>query len=271
MKRLLTLVFALCLLLAGRVSAVADETGHTCSGLRFDTPLHGDLRDRLEEGSYYLDGDCRVMNHVQITGVVDLCLNGFKADTNGANTFEILEGGVLNLYDCQGTGVIGAVLPSPNNNHPITITGPGTLNMYGGTLYVKRGSNAINSDGTVNMFGGRIQVDATGFCAIRNDSGTVNLYGGEFTADVGVSARFGHAALYLCEPGFIMNCRLAAFQYVEEEQNSMDLQMEHYLWRLSPDGEFIDSDEQPYVYNRRHAYVEFQPAGDRPLTERAPE
>lgn len=259
-------------------SAAGDSSGemettyvpgvHVCGGVEFDKPLSGDLSRQLESGNYYLTGDCIVRNHVMITGEVSICLNGYKIDVHNARTLHVGRGGVLSIYDCSGEGLVGFT-GGTDHNHPVTVDAGGTFNLYGGWLYAKNGSNAINSKGTVNIFGGLVESCDPGYCVVRNES-ELNLYGGMLRGYLGVSQR-GRAVMHICGESFVIDTAKNAVQYVSRDR-PLYIDTPHYLWRTDPEGEFVSSAEQPYVYADRTAYLEFAfPASaDNPAGEGAP-
>lgn len=257
MKRLFALLLC-CLLLVSLCPPASAEAGaapHSCGDRDFETPLHGDLSGTLAPGSYYLDGPGTLKGHVRITGEVSLCLNGFSISAQGSSTFMVCDGGVFNLYDCTGEGLVGAYQTTQQNN-PLTIQKGGTVNLYGGRLYSKLGANPVNSQGTLNVYGGRIDSEGNYLCAVRNE-GVVNLYGGRLTGHVGISQRYG-AVLNLCGDDFVIDAGALAFQYVTATA-PLVIQTESYRWRTDAQAEFSLSEDAPYVYDPKGSYVEFEP------------
>lgn len=93
-------------------------------GTAFDTPLT--QVSTLSTGSYLLNSNVTLTGTLTVPAgaTVDLCLNGKTL------TGQLIVNGVLNLYDCKGTGKVMSA----------SITDTGTLNWYGGTLEALEGS-----------------------------------------------------------------------------------------------------------------------------------
>ena len=256
MKKLLsTLLCALLLLLLLPAPFAGAEGPHRCGGIEFDRPLSGQVSGTLEPGSYYVDGECSLVGHVRIEGEVNLCLNGLPIAVQGSSTFLVCDGGVLSIYDCGGTGLIG-YHNTELHNHPLTVERGGTANIYGGWLYGRDGSNAINSHGTVNIYGGKIESGWDYQCAVRNE-GVLNLYGGELIGFYGISQRY-YAVIKLCGSRFSITGTRKALQYVEEI-SPLFVETPYYRWRKDPEGPFTDSTDEPFVPVDSDRYVEFAP------------
>lgn len=257
MKKILSLLVCLLLLAALCPLASAEESAaHTCGGLVFDRPLRGVVSGTLEPGSYYVDGDCSLLGHVRIEGEVNLCLNGMPIAVQGSTTFLVCDGGVLNIYDCGGTGLIG-YYNTQLNNHPLTVEQGGTANLHGGWLYARNGSNAINNRrGVVNIYGGKVESGWDYFCAVLNE-GELNLYGGELIGYIGVSQRH-HAVLRFCGSAFSVTGTRKALQYIEDI-SPLEIATPYYRWRADPEGEFTASTETPFESVDSYRYVEFAP------------
>ncbi len=254
------LVLLLCVLLFASLcpfaaAEEADKKVHECSGIVFDRPLHGFIRGTLESGNYYIDGEAAVIGHVKIRGEVNLCINGYPISVQSSSTFLVLEGGVFNIYDCTGDGLIG-FYKSRLHNHPLTVNAGGTANIYGGWLYGKNGSNAVNSAGTVNIYGGKIESGWTFHCAVRN-SGEVNLYGGELIGSIGISQR-DLGKLHIRGNEFTIRSERVALQYVTAA-TPLYIDTPYYRWRTDPEGEFTSSADEPYRVSEKDLYLEFAP------------
>ena len=250
----LLLVFTLCPAALAE-SAEGEGESHSCSGLVFDRPLSGVISGTLEPGNYYLTDTATVHGHVKITGEVNLCLNGYPVSIQSSNTFLVCDGGVFSIYDCDGDGLIGHY-QTTLHNHPLTVQAGGTANVYGGWLYGKDGSNAINSHGTVNIYGGKIESGWDYHCAVRNE-GVLNLYGGELIGYFGISQRYG-AQLNFCGSDFKIDSKAKALQYVSA-QAPLVIETPAYRWRTEKGGEFTASDVEPFAVSESDVYVEFAP------------
>ena len=256
-KTLICLLFLVLLTAAVCPAALAESGGqvHSCSGLSFDRPLSGIITGTLEPGNYYVTEACTLQGHVKITGEVNLCLNGHPISVQSSNTFLVCEGGVLSIYDCDGDGLIGHY-KTTLHNHPLTVQKGGTANIYGGWLYGKDGSNAINSQGTVNIYGGKIESGWDYQCAVRNE-GVLNLYGGELIGYFGVSQRYG-AVLNFCGSDFKINSQVKALQYISDNA-PLVIETPSYRWRTEKGGEFTASADEPFAHSDAYSYVEFAP------------
>lgn len=235
--------------------AGAADGEHSCGGLSFALPLEGELAGTLEPGSYYLSGDCRLTNHVNIYGEVDICLNGFQTEVQGATTFHPRDGGTLNIRDCSGQSVVGYV-GGTFNNHPLTVDAGGTVNIYGGYFNAYRNSNCINSEGTVNLYDGLVESTTVGHFGIRN-SGTLTVYGGTIRGYDGIMHRRG-GKIFLAGNRFIIDSRHEAVAYLDEPE-ALQVTAPLYCWRTDPEGSFLSSEEQPFQYQPGTAYIEFAP------------
>lgn len=257
MKRTLALLLCLLLLAALCPFASAEEGApHECSGIVFDRPMHGVVSGTLEPGNYYVDGECSLLGHVLIEGEVNLCLNGHPIAVQSSTTFLVCDGGVFNIYDCVGTGLIG-YYNTQLHNHPLTVDPGGTANLYGGWLYGRDGSNAVNNrGGTVSIYGGKVESGWDFQCAVLNE-GVLNLYGGELIGYIGISQRH-HAVLNFYGNEFSVKGTRKALQYIEPI-SPLEIHTPYYRWRSDPEGEFTDSTETPFVSVDSYKYVEFAP------------
>ena len=170
----------------------------------------------LEPGNYYLTGDIDLSADgknavsIQITGTVNLCLNGHSIRSNAsAGIFRIGAGGELNVYDCngseEGNGMITETGKTDHN--PIFLHSGGTLRLYGGKIEAYRTAIVIDEDpaadadpdmtgGTVYIHGGTVSSTGTGYQAIKVNAKMTNsavyIQGGTVTsANRGISAESG--------------------------------------------------------------------------------
>lgn len=177
----------------------------------------------LPAGSYYLAGDITLDKSILIeSGEVNICLNGHKLRLNHG-TVQILEviqlnGGTLNLTDCQDKGTVCHVDGNPGRG--VTVGNGTSFTLYGGTICnnvarvsskttAQGGGVYIGSSSTFNMYGGKISnnqatVGSNGtesdwgygggvYCA---PNGTFNLLAGEITENqVRVESNNGGAGL----------------------------------------------------------------------------
>ena len=160
----------------------------------------------LPAGSYYLDGDVSLNGSILIKdGEVNICLNGHKLRLNHG-TVQICEviqlnGGTLNLTDCQDKGTVCHVDGNPGRG--VTMGNGTSFTLYGGTICnnvarvsstkAQGGGVYIGIGSTFNMYGGKIHNNRAEdsneptyefwggggvYCAPK---GTFNLLAGEIT------------------------------------------------------------------------------------------
>lgn len=154
-----------------------EHTGHpicgdaNCTEETHSAPL-GDWTEwtassgeTLSSGSYYLTGDVTDVNtSIQITGTVNLCLNGHTISGEATNgILRIGQGGTLNLCDCKGNGT----LSESGSHNPVFIHSGGVFNLYSGTVTSRITAVVIDEDpitnndnsagGTVNIYGGTVE------------------------------------------------------------------------------------------------------------------
>ena len=169
----------------------------------------------LAPGNYYLTGDIDLSADgknavsIQITGTVNLCLNGHSIRSNAsAGIFRIGAGGELNVYDCNGSEVGNGMITETGNldHNPIFLHSGGTLRLYGGKIEAYRTAIVIDEDpatggtdmtgGTVYIHGGKVsstgaQSQAIKVNAAMTDS-AVYIQGGTVTSNNrGISAESG--------------------------------------------------------------------------------
>ena len=178
----------------------------------------------LPAGSYYLPGDITLDKSSLIeSGEVNICLNGHKLRLNHGTVqiWEVIQlnGGTLNLTDCQDKGTVCHVDGNPGRG--VTVENGTSFTLYGGTIcnneaYASNSTTAqgggvyIGSSSTFNMYGGKIHnnwatVGSNGtesnrwgygggvYCA---PNGTFNLLAGEITENqVRVDSNNGGAGM----------------------------------------------------------------------------
>ena len=163
----------------------------------------------LPEGSYYLDSDVLINQSILIKGgTVNICLNGHKLSLNYSQKliFEVIQlnGGTLNLTDCQSTGKVSRDNTAPYGRG-VTVGNGTSFTLYGGTICdnqacasskttAQGGGVYIGSSSTFNMYGGKISNNqaTVGSNVTASDwgygggvycapNGTFNLLAGEIT------------------------------------------------------------------------------------------
>lgn len=140
-------------------------------------------------GNYYLTGKVEVprQTSIEITGDVNLCLNGFEITGEVSNgLFRVKTGGTLTICDCTSRGKLTV---DPQNN-PVIMYGGGVLNLYSGTITAAKTAIGTAMDnindrptGRVNIYGGTVEsTDSSGYQGINavnaNKGFQVNIYGG---------------------------------------------------------------------------------------------
>ena len=249
-------------------SVVADTESHTlsvtesthavpehpaCGATCKDDPNHPTLTDwkallgtetTLSGGDYYLDRDVTLSATLEITGDVNLCLNGHTLSLaedavpeSGTTYLVKVSSGTLTLSDCSGSNkgkLLGAkkvtavylTVGSSMNQYGGTISAPdgvgvqvdatrtenGVFNMYGGVIDTC--ATGVNSDGIFNMYGGTISncKDRYGDGKGVNGGGTMYMYGGAIEdCNIGVtiyySLNFYGGTIRNCTTGVSGNVR----------------------------------------------------------------
>ena len=199
--------------LGENIVTMADDP-HTCNGITFNpyTPK-GHL---VWNGNYYLtdSGEMTEPNGSQymsswITSInnLNLCLNGKKVERkNGGSIYYCIfrvQGGTLNLYDCNGSGSVSTVNTLAN---VVWVSQGGTFHLYGGTLQQDNSSEAAvavtdflenDQGGTVVVHGGSITGGSSGITVTQNlTASSVVIDGGSIDAVTnGVSVGSGTAEI----------------------------------------------------------------------------
>ena len=169
----------------------------------------------LAPGNYYLTGDIDLSADgknavsIQITGIVNLCLNGYTIKSNASDgIFRIGANGVLNVYDCsESTAGNGMITETGKTGHnPIFLHSGGTLHLYGGTIQSRITAIVIDEDpatggtdktgGTVYIHGGKVSSTGAQSQAIKVNAemtdSAVYIQGGTVTSNNrGISAESG--------------------------------------------------------------------------------
>ena len=155
--------------------------GHTAVSY---TALDSDISGKtLSSGNYYLTEDITdVSTSIQITGTVNLCLNGHTISGDAENgIFRIGKNGVLNVCDCAGNGKVGETGTSGHN--PVFLHSGGMLNLYSGAIESRITAVVIDEDpdnkaektgGTVNVYGGTVSSTGSSSQAIKVNADMTN-------------------------------------------------------------------------------------------------
>ena len=213
-KKLLSVLLATVLLLTciplGAVSVSAETHSHPICGTNCScADVHSAKTWQafptgtmtLSSGNYYLTSSIGFTgtNRLTIGGNVSICLNGYSIYKNGNSSVVIVESGTLTLSDCKGTGKISVTdnaQTSFSGGGALSITGSGSLNMYGGTVSCTSFVGAIycNTTGNLSVYGGTI----TGYREAVDvyNVNDVTVYGGSFKSETTVALSFGDSYSY---------------------------------------------------------------------------
>ena len=141
-KRLFSIVLSVALCLSLLPTAAMAETSTSGTELTANTTT-------LTNGDYYLSGDVNLTTTLQISGTVNLYLNGHMLKgTPGNDVIRTTASATLNLYDDPDSTITHEVSPVYDADTVVTvkgglITGGGrgiqiiggtTVHMYGGTI-----------------------------------------------------------------------------------------------------------------------------------------
>ncbi len=169
-----------------------------------------------ESGIYYLTSDITATGNITITSAAEitLCLNGYTLDMQD---FTISNSGVINVYDCQGTGKItgsnatyllingkefnlygGALVADSKMTYGVLYSSGATANIYGGAINGVGKAIYNQSGSTLNVFDGTII--SSGYYAIENNGSsgkisTVNITGGRISGTVGVASTNSYTSI----------------------------------------------------------------------------
>ena len=142
----------------------------------------------LQGGSYVLSSNITLENKIEITGEVNLCLNGYVLSLKDDDTnLVVKDGGTLNISDCSAnqTGRIDVKVTIkedyPDYRGAIVVDDNGTLRLYTGTIKNTAGSVAVLiRGGNFDMYGGTISDSKYG---VNNKiKGRFDMYGGTVKA-----------------------------------------------------------------------------------------
>lgn len=199
---ILTSALLLCTMLPlGAVSVNAATTTHyhsvcgtdcSCSNLHSKQnwqPLPTGTT-RLTSGNYYLESNINFRDGygLTISGNVSICLNGYDIYKNGTTSIITVTSGTLTLTDCKGTGEVQVTDSEKfifSGGGVLTVSGSGSLNMYGGTVSSDALGDAIYCDttGNLSIHGGNVTAyyEAIGIRKVNDvaiDSGTITSTNG---------------------------------------------------------------------------------------------
>ncbi len=135
----------------------------------------------LEAGNYYIENNITLSKTINVSGAVNLCLNGktisYSGSSSNKHAFSVK--GSFTVCDCKGGGEIQQLSNSAANYYTIEVKAYATFNLYGGTITAEGNSVAVHTvqQGTINVYGGSIE-GTTYQGAITSSGGEVTIAGG---------------------------------------------------------------------------------------------
>lgn len=162
----------------------ADEHTHGVDGGEGDivwTEWGG--KTSLTAGNYYIENNITLSKTINVSGAVNLCLNGKTISYSGSSStgkkhvFSV--NGTFSVCDCKGGGEIQQLSNSAASYYTIEVKAYATFNLYGGTITAEGNSVAVHTVqlGTINVYGGSIE-GTTYRGAITSNGGEVTIAGG---------------------------------------------------------------------------------------------
>ncbi len=175
-RKYISLLLTLCMVLS-MLPATALAADGNCTGDHNGwTALSGSISSL--SGNCYLTGNLNANStQINVTGTVNLCLNGYTLNLSGS--YFRVESGSFTLCDCDGSGKItGGAAASP----AVDING-GNFTMTGGSITGNSSGIWVQSSGSFTMTGGEITDNTIN---VTNDlsylpCGGVLVNGGSFT------------------------------------------------------------------------------------------
>lgn len=162
----------------------ADEHTHGVDGGEGDIVwTKWDGTTNLTAGNYYIENNITLSKTINVSGAVNLCLNGKTISYSGSSStgkkhvFSV--NGTFSVCDCKGGGEIQQLSNSAASYYTIEVKAYATFNLYGGTITAEGNSVAVHTvqPGTINVYGGSIE-GTTYRGAITSNGGEVTIAGG---------------------------------------------------------------------------------------------
>ena len=162
----------------------ADEHTHGVDGGTGDIEWTAwDGTTNLTAGNYYIENNITLSKTINVSGAVNLCLNGKTISYSGSSStgkkhvFSV--NGTFSVCDCKGGGEIQQLSNSAASYYTIEVKAYATFNLYGGTITAEGNSVAVHTvqQGTINVYGGSIE-GTTYQGAITSSGGEVTIAGG---------------------------------------------------------------------------------------------
>ena len=121
------------------------------------------------------------------TNSLTICLNGHTITVkDGADyTYYVTRSHILNIVDCQGSGVINGGSTAASKRAGVKVESYGTFNLYAGTIKGFGSGVAVQKNGSFEMYGGSITGNsaATYGGGVYDNVAYVTLYGGSITGN----------------------------------------------------------------------------------------
>lgn len=139
-------------------------------------------------GAWRLMNDVTVSSGTVLNEDVTLCLNGHTITVkDGADyTYYVTRSHILNIVDCQGSGVINGGSTAASKRAGVKVESYGTFNLYDGTIKGFGSGVAVQKSATFKMYGGAISGNhsdsAGGGVAVQKD-GSFEMYGGSIAGN----------------------------------------------------------------------------------------
>lgn len=220
-RKYISLLLALCMVMSLLPAAALAASDGNCTGDHSEWKALTSLGGTLTGGSYYLTGNLNANStQINVTGTVNLCLNGYTLNLSGS--YFRVESGSFTLCDCGSggkitggssvpavivyggtfimnggtiTGNAGGVIVGGNNGSAsfimnggsitgnIVNTNNATTNTYGGGVYVAKGSSFTMTGGSItgNTVTGIAATTASGGVLVVNNGSSFTMTGGEIT------------------------------------------------------------------------------------------
>ena len=177
-RKYISLLLALCMVMSLLPAAALAASDGNCTGDHSEWKALTSLGGTLTGGSYYLTGNLNANStQINVTGTVNLCLNGYTLNLSGS--YFRVESGSFTLCDCDGSGKITGGAAA----FPAVYINKGNFTMTGGSITGNSSGIWVQSSGSFTMTGGEITDNTIN---VTNDlsylpCGGVLVNGGSFT------------------------------------------------------------------------------------------
>ena len=187
-RKYISLLLTLCMVVSILPATALAADGNCTGDHNGWTPLTS-LGGTLNDGSYYLTGNLNANStQINVTGTVNLCLNGYTLNLSGS--YFRVESGSFTLCDCKGGGRI----TGGKTSAPAVIVYGGTFTMNGGTITGNGGGGVqvASTNASFIMNGGSIarntfnvtkDLSYTPCGGVLVSGGSFTMTGGEITGN----------------------------------------------------------------------------------------